>query len=101
MDVEDDKPAGPTDPNDLSAYNLDNYDEEVSRGTGKCQRELGRQRGENILTCIPCSAMGAFSNLGGLKVHQDINDDPYITLKEDVSLVDPVAPLVLPAAHRS
>lgn len=29
--------------------------------------------------------MGAFSNLGGLKVHQDINDDPYITLKEDVS----------------
>jgi hypothetical protein len=32
--------------------------------------------------------MGAFSNLGGLKVHQDINDDPYITLKEDVSLRD-------------
>ncbi|KAG7530649.1 hypothetical protein FFLO_04875 [Filobasidium floriforme] len=63
MDVEDDedKPTGPSDPNDLSAYNLDNYDEEVSRGT----------------------AMGAFSNLGGLKVHQDINDDPYITLKED------------------
>jgi hypothetical protein len=33
-------------------------------------------------------AMGAFSNLGGLKVHQDINDDPYITLKEDVSSRD-------------
>lgn len=49
------------DPNDLSAYNLDTYDEEESRG----------------------AAMGAFSNLGGLKVHQDINDDPYITLKED------------------
>jgi hypothetical protein len=37
MDVEDDedKPTGPSDPNDLSAYNLDNYDEEVSRGTGE------------------------------------------------------------------
>lgn len=40
-------------------------------------------------------AMGAFSNLGGLKVHQDINDDPYITLKEDVSLRDFLPPLLI------
>ena len=28
-------PAGPTDPNDLSAYNLDTYDEEESKGAGQ------------------------------------------------------------------
>lgn len=27
-------PAGPADPNDLSAYNLDTYDEEESKGAG-------------------------------------------------------------------
>jgi hypothetical protein len=32
---EDGKPTKPSDPNDLSAYNLDDYDKEVSRGTGK------------------------------------------------------------------
>ena len=32
MDTDED--AKPSDPNDLSAYNLDNYDEETSRGTG-------------------------------------------------------------------
>jgi hypothetical protein len=40
-------------------------------------------------------AMGAFSNLGGLKVHQDINDDPYITLKEDVNSRDLHPPLFI------
>lgn len=35
MEVEETAPTKPSDPNDLSAYNLDGYDEEVSRGTGK------------------------------------------------------------------
>ncbi|GHJ87398.1 hypothetical protein NliqN6_3800 [Naganishia liquefaciens] len=51
----------PSDPNDLTAYNLDTYDEEESRG----------------------AAMGAFSNIKGLSMYQDNNDDPYITLKDD------------------
>ena len=29
--------AGPADPNDLSAYNLDTYDEEESKGAGQFQ----------------------------------------------------------------
>jgi periodic tryptophan protein 1 len=28
-------PTGPADPNDLSAYNLDTYDEEESKGAGE------------------------------------------------------------------
>lgn len=50
-------------PDDLSAYNLDDYDEEESRGT----------------------AMGAFSNIKGLSYYGDAKDDPYVTL-EAVSL---------------
>jgi hypothetical protein len=34
-DAEDAEPTKASDPNDLSAYNLDNYDKEVSRGTGQ------------------------------------------------------------------
>ncbi len=52
--------SNPSDPNDLSAYNLDTYDTEVSQG----------------------AAMGAFSNIKGLTFYRDNNDDPYITLKE-------------------
>ncbi|KAM0754017.1 WD40 repeat-like protein [Meredithblackwellia eburnea MCA 4105] len=46
------------DPDDLSAYNLDNYDEEESKG----------------------AAMGAFSNIKGLTYYGDAKDDPYVTL---------------------
>ncbi len=56
----DSKPVKVADPNDLSAYNLDDYDNEVSRG----------------------AAMGAFSNIKGLSFYRDNNDDPYITLKD-------------------
>ncbi|EIW71161.1 hypothetical protein TREMEDRAFT_27182 [Tremella mesenterica DSM 1558] len=48
-------------PNDLSAFRLDKYDEEDSKGV----------------------AMGAFANIKGLAFYKDNNDDPYITLKED------------------
>ncbi|KAJ9122496.1 hypothetical protein QFC22_001924 [Naganishia vaughanmartiniae] len=65
----------PSDPTDLTAYNLDTYDEEESRG----------------------AAMGAFSNIKGLSVYQDNNEDPYITLKDDVDEEDERANLeVLP-----
>ena len=53
-------PPKPTDPNDLSAFKMDEYDEEESQGV----------------------AMGAFANVKGLAFYRDNNDDPYITLKE-------------------
>ncbi|THH15341.1 hypothetical protein EW146_g5125 [Bondarzewia mesenterica] len=46
---------------DLSEYNLDDYDEEDTKG----------------------SALGPFSNIKGLTYYRDNNEDPYITLKED------------------
>ncbi|WOO85103.1 putative WD repeat-containing protein [Vanrija pseudolonga] len=51
----------PHDPNDLSAFKMDEYDDEVSTGV----------------------AMGAFANVKGLTYYRDQNDDPFITLKED------------------
>ena len=48
----------PSAPDDLSAYNLDKYDEEESKG----------------------AAMGAFSNIKGLSYYGDAKDDPYVTL---------------------
>ncbi|KAG8917025.1 hypothetical protein FRC02_003412 [Tulasnella sp. 418] len=48
-----------SDPNDLSEYNLDSYDDDTK------------------------SALGPFSNIKGLTYHQNNDDDPYITLKED------------------
>ncbi|KAF7312588.1 WD-REPEATS-REGION domain-containing protein [Mycena indigotica] len=50
------------DPNDLSEYNLDDYDAEE----------------DDIAT-----AAGPFSNIKGLTYYQNDEDDPYITLKED------------------
>ncbi|WWD21581.1 hypothetical protein CI109_106067 [Kwoniella shandongensis] len=58
---EDPKPAAPSDPNDLSAFKMDEYDQEESKGV----------------------AMGAFANVKGLTFYRDNNEDPYITLKED------------------
>ncbi|ETW83317.1 hypothetical protein HETIRDRAFT_383395 [Heterobasidion irregulare TC 32-1] len=46
---------------DLSEYNLDDYDEDDTRG----------------------SVLGPFSNIKGLTYHRDNDEDPYITLKED------------------
>lgn len=48
----------PVGPDDLSAYNLDDYDEEEGRG----------------------AAMGAFSNVKGLSYYGDNSKDPYISL---------------------
>ncbi|EJD47248.1 transducin family protein/WD-40 repeat family protein [Auricularia subglabra TFB-10046 SS5] len=56
--MDEDKP--PTAPDDLSAYNLDDYDKET-----------------NTL------AAGPFSNIKGLTYYSSANEDPYITLKED------------------
>ncbi|KAK4700069.1 periodic tryptophan protein 1, partial [Phenoliferia sp. Uapishka_3] len=53
------KIKAPVDPDDLSAYNLDDYDEEESKG----------------------AAMGAFSNIKGLSYYGDAKDDPYVTLE--------------------
>ncbi|KAK4053108.1 rRNA-processing protein [Microbotryomycetes sp. JL201] len=47
------------DEDDLAAYNLDDYDNEESKGT----------------------AMGAFSNIKGLTFYGDNEDDPYVTLE--------------------
>ncbi|TIC21145.1 WD40 repeat-like protein [Wallemia mellicola] len=49
------------DPNDLSEYNLENYDEESN--------EAG--------------ALGAFSNIKGLSYYKNQDEDPYVTLSEE------------------
>lgn len=60
VDMDEDKPAKKSDPNDISAFKMDQYDEEESKGV----------------------AMGAFANVKGLSFYRDNNEDPYITLKE-------------------
>ncbi|KAF8896470.1 WD40-repeat-containing domain protein [Infundibulicybe gibba] len=52
------KPKG----DDLSQYNLDDYDEDVKT-----------------------TATGPFSNIKGLTYYRDNNEDPYITLKDDAA----------------
>ncbi|KAJ7364382.1 WD40-repeat-containing domain protein [Mycena albidolilacea] len=62
MDVDSEpkpKPK-PRNPDDLSEYNLDDYDNEVKT-----------------------TADGPFSNIKGLTYYRDNEEDPYITLKED------------------
>ncbi|KAJ1030372.1 hypothetical protein NDA16_001281 [Ustilago loliicola] len=53
--------AGKEDPDDLSRYNLDEYDEEPT--------DAG-------------ATAGAFSNIRGLAVYQSNEDDPYITVQD-------------------
>ncbi len=54
------------DPDDLSRYNLDEYDDEE-------QRE---------------ATAGAFSNIRGLAVYQSNEDDPYVTVQDDAERDD-------------
>ena len=54
------------DPDDLSRYNLDEYDEEPEAPT----------------------TAGAFSNIRGLAVYQSNEDDPYITVQDDADKDD-------------
>ncbi|WRT64681.1 uncharacterized protein IL334_001615 [Kwoniella shivajii] len=61
MDTEPKEPPKPSDPNDISAFKMEEYDNEESKGV----------------------AMGAFANVKGLSFYRDNNEDPYITLKED------------------
>lgn len=49
------------DTDDLAKYNLDEYDDEQSKGI----------------------AMGAFSNIKGLQFYKTNDDDPYITMKDN------------------
>lgn len=72
-DVEMDEKPKAHDPNDLSAFKMDEYDEE-STGVGKLRPFCWR----NELMI----AMGAFANVKGLSFYRDNNEDPYITLKE-------------------
>lgn len=61
-DVEDDEAMDEdTDPNDLSRYKLDEYDDEPSQSV----------------------AMGALSGIRGVQFFRDNDDDPYMTMKDD------------------
>ncbi|KAJ7170934.1 WD40-repeat-containing domain protein [Mycena crocata] len=59
MDVDSD-PKPKRNPDDLTEYNLDDYDNDVKT-----------------------AAVGPFSNIKGLTYYRDNEEDPYITLKED------------------
>ncbi|KAF8217851.1 WD40-repeat-containing domain protein [Mycena galopus ATCC 62051] len=60
MDVDSDPKPKTRNPDDLSEYNLDDYDNDVKT-----------------------AADGPFSNIKGLTYYRDNEEDPYITLKED------------------
>jgi periodic tryptophan protein 1 len=63
MEVDGDVQVGaPEKGDDLAQYNLDEYDEDDVKEDG----------------------MGPFSNIKGLTFYRDNQDDPYITLKDDV-----------------
>lgn len=77
MDVDEDsskKPIGKGD--DLSQYNLDDYDEDE------------KTAGEHHTLFSPFNLIhlvepgGPFSNIKGLTYYRDNKEDPYITLKE-------------------
>ncbi|EPQ32463.1 uncharacterized protein PFL1_00658 [Pseudozyma flocculosa PF-1] len=65
MDTADDDKK-PEDPDDLSKYNLDEYDDDAPVGT----------------------AMGAFSNIKGLQFYRSNDEDPYITVKDGADAED-------------
>lgn len=71
---------------DLSAYNLDDYDEEESKGAGELTSPL-HPWSKPSDDATHDTAMGAFSNIKGLSYYGDNADDPYVTL-EAVSFVD-------------
>ncbi|KAJ7476146.1 WD40-repeat-containing domain protein, partial [Mycena latifolia] len=60
MDVDSEAKPKKRNPDDLTEYNLDDYDNDVQT-----------------------AAAGPFSNIKGLTYYRDNEEDPYITLKED------------------
>jgi len=64
------------DPNDLSEYKLDDYDEEDAGDSGELDRLKWR------LHFHPQVPGGLFSNIKGLTYYKDNEEDPYITLKD-------------------
>ncbi len=56
----------PEDPEDLSRYRLDEYDDD-----------------EDAPADAATGSMGAFSNIRGLTFHRNNDEDPYITMKDD------------------
>lgn len=74
---EDEKAKGSNDANDISAFKMDEYDNEESTSLGK---SLFSPTGAEFTA--DSTAMGAFANIKGLSFYRDSNEDPYITLKE-------------------
>ncbi|SPO19952.1 related to WD repeat protein PWP1 [Ustilago trichophora] len=73
-DAMDDAPAAPAgegkeDPDDLSRYNLDEYDDDNTDGAAE-------------------ATAGAFSNIRGLAVYQSNEEDPYVTVQDDAEKDD-------------
>lgn len=62
MDTEAKVDSKPEDPNDLSRYNLDAYDEDEG-----------------------ATDVGPFSNIKGLQYYRNNDEDPYITMKNDAN----------------
>lgn len=66
------------DPNDLSQYELDKYDEDTGGiGMHTLYIALNVSTSSNVI-----EASGPFSNIKGLTYYRDNEDDPFITLKE-------------------
>lgn len=73
---EDVIPPPQADPNDLSAYQLDEYDNEPA--------DAGTQVRLRAPSSFPdeAEALGPFSSIKGLTYYRNNEEDPYITLKE-------------------
>lgn len=74
--METDPPPN-TDPEDLSKYKLDEYDNEPDK-IGPYSTDWN-----DSFQFVDCGAEnGLFSNIKGLTYYKDNSDDPYITLKD-------------------
>lgn len=86
MEVDGEVPTNgvPVTKDDLAEYNLDDYDDDDVKEDGMSVSVVWA-------SLISFAGVGPFSNIKGLTFYKDVEDDPYITLKDVLSLFLPLS----------